>query len=250
MKKLGIIIAIFFMIAVAAQSAFAYAVDGNLNDWGVTPAAFGSSDWTPNPGVYFTEEDYEPGTADGFIDPGTGGQTFDAEAMYIDYDNDNLYYAIVTGLPATGSDDIRPGDVAFDFGIDGIYEYGIKTIDYWGDAGSLYAVTKWEPGTDWPGKGTVAAPTEMIDYVELFNPAVSAFAYNKDFYGAFDHWVIEGFIPHAYFGADWGKPFRAHWTQTCGNDAIDVNVPIPEPATVSLLGIGILGLLKLRKRIS
>jgi hypothetical protein len=251
MRKIVVILAALFVSLVCAQGAYAsYSIDGNLADWGVTPGAYGASDWTPDPGVYYTVEDFDPSDPSGFVDPGTGGQTFDAEAMYISYDNDNLYYAIVTGLPATGADNgeggiIRPGDIAFDFGNDGSYEYGIGGSDYWRNPGSLYTVSLWEPGPDWPGKGTVAAPTEMITYSELFHGDASNFAYNNTFYGNFDHWVIEGFVPLSYFGVDWGQPFTAHWTQTCGNDAI--NVPVPEPATLSLLGIGMVCLLRLKK---
>jgi len=41
-----------------------------------------------------------------------------------------------------------------------------------------------------------------------------------------------------------------HWTQTCGNDVIEERVPTPEPATMLLLGFGLIALAMLRKRFS
>ncbi|MBV1889658.1 MAG: PEP-CTERM sorting domain-containing protein [Gammaproteobacteria bacterium] len=50
-------------------------------------------------------------------------------------------------------------------------------------------------------------------------------------------------------GLGWGDEFilDGHWTMSCGNDAIDGHVSVPEPATLPLLGLGFLGF-ALRKR--
>ena len=66
-----------------------------------------------------------------------------------------------------------------------------------------------------------------------------------------DHWVMEMRIPDSYFGEDWWRASTIHWTETCGNDAIDLNMPAahsPEPATLSLIGMGLAGLFKLRRK--
>lgn len=42
--------------------------------------------------------------------------------------------------------------------------------------------------------------------------------------------------------------FGFHWTMTCGNDVIEGGAEVPEPATVALMGLGLMGLLPRRKK--
>jgi len=234
--------------------AFGFVLDGNLNEWGVTPGVWGASDWVPSAGIHYVEEDYQPGTAGGFVDPGYGGQTFDAEAMYVTRDSDNLYFAVVTGFPSVGSSGWSPSPLAIDFGSNGSFEYGVDVVaPDASDVGSLYKPDSWTGGlNDW-GYGTVgylSYPVAMVNPTLIMNPAVANLVYNNIYYGGSAHYVIEGYMPISAFGSDWSDRYSLHWTMGCGNDAIDLGpAVIPEPTSMVLFGIGLAGAALRRRRI-
>jgi len=254
MKKLkGLLL--LFLFCGSCQAAFGFGLDGSLAEWGATPGAWGpGSDWVPLPGIHYAVEDYQPGTADGFVDPGFGGQTFDVEAMYATRDSENLYFAVVTGFPSLGFQGWSPSPIAIDFGSDGTYEYGIDFVaEEASNVGNLYKPESWTQGpyNNW-GYGVVgylAYPVDMVNPSLALNPAVANLVYNNLYYGATGHYVIEGFMPISAFDTDWRDVFTMHWTMGCGNDFIHLGV-IPEPATLALFGLGLLGAVMRRRKLS
>jgi len=223
-----------------ASHAFAITVDGQLNDWGVTPGPYGSSDWTPNAGVSYFEEDQNPGIY--YLSPGYGGQDFDAEAIYFTRDNTFAYFAVVSGFPLDGryyqGQQYDAGDFAIDFGSDGIYDFGVETRG--ADRGKVYSNPTWINPLF-----TSCGPYAMATGTLVGN---SAFFYNNTTYLANGHYVFEFGIPISLFGSNWSAAdyipdFTAHWTMSCGNDCVNLTVEqvpnSPEPNTFALLALGL-----------
>jgi len=232
-------------------------IDGNLTDWGVTPGKYGKSDWVADNGAIGAVED-QKGNLSVKLGPGYGGQLFDAEAMYFKIEGNIAYLAIVTGHPQSGvysSGWYYPGDIAFDLDGDSVYEYGLVTSG--ANAGNLYSgltTASWNKGlSNWGG---VTDPTTIKLTDGMIGQACD-FVYNKTYYwdatSTYDnqHYVMELAIPTSYLGGSWSGG-TIHWTQTCGNDAIDLAVSshasTPEPATMALVGIGLAGFLARRKK--
>ena len=225
------------MVLSAAHDAHAYnfVIDGYLGDWGVTPGGFNSSDWTPDDGILSKVEDQN--TA--YLNPGWGGQGYDAEAIYAAKEGNMGYLSIVTGMRPEGLSWL-PGDIFFNFGPNSTY--GIKTIGP--DAGKMYKNPSWNTSPYWGG---ITDPTSMIAGSGTYLGTLNNFVYAYTYPDAIDyHYVMEMAVPIDYFGDDFELGGTVHWTETCGNDAIDLMIPahIPEPATISLLGLGLLSLAK------
>lgn len=254
----------------AVASAGLITVDGSATDWGL--ARNGSaSDWTPSPqlgllpGVHYTVED-QTGGANTRLTPGYGGQTYDAEAMYLYVDSTHLYIGLSTGLSPLTVNDPRAnsyasGDFALDFGQDGSFEMGIKVLGQ--QAGAVFEVAKWDYGIwDLAGNHSQANPDrrhptsilegELVGWGDLVYsevPVKGRGAWKND-----AHYFIEASAPLSLFSDYAGQKFDVHWTMNCANDAIsaDPEIPMPavvdEPVSLGLLGVGALGLLLTRRR--
>ena len=137
---LSVLVIIFASLATVAQADIN--VDGSLADWGVTPV----SDYTPDAGVNAWIEPQIG--ANGYVGPGTGGQTYNVEAMYSTIANGNLYFAVITGFPPEGAYrwvdgaywHYSPGDILIDFDPHyvpsssttptGTFDFAIETTTY------------------------------------------------------------------------------------------------------------------------
>ena len=76
--------------ALVALPASAYTVDGNLTDWGINPSTY-----LPGSQIKgYTIDKDSTGGSGAYVNPGWGGQAYDAEALYVDYDSNKLYLAL------------------------------------------------------------------------------------------------------------------------------------------------------------
>ncbi len=233
-----------FSLIVMSSVVHAIVIDGDLNDWINSPQGK-KLDWKPtDPTVKYFVEDQK---VDHLV-AGSGRQTYDAEAIYVTQDALNFYVAVVTGL-APGSTKYPAGDLAFDFGNDGNYEYGVvvksdrkTSLGGIGKKGNVFEVEQWNVGL-WDddgndvgiGNGTGAHPTTVKSGNKL--PGLAQIVYRKALYngksgsklGKFNgkHYLIEARISKDFFDMDsLTKPFTVHWTMASANDSISVD---PEP---------------------
>lgn len=258
------------LLMTAGAHAAVIQIDGNLADWGLQRNG-NANDWQPNPAlgliedVHYQIED-QTGRLGVYLQPGYGGQAYDAEAMYAYIHSNMLYVAMVTGHdPNTpnrpSANSYGAGDFALDFGKDGTFEVGINVKPAWdgfGVARGVYSVSEWAYGL-WrddaiPGYRRLEHPTSIVggDLLGMAQMAISGPVKGMGVYSKDKHYFYEiGVSLDLLRLARWdGRAFNIHWTQNCGNDYIIVDPPaqVPEPATLALLPLGLLGLMVLRRR--
>lgn len=225
----------------------AYVIDGNLSDWGVHQNGT-AADWTPNAQAKSWVAEDQTGGLSSRLTPGYGGQAYDVEAMYLDYDTQFLYLGMVTGhnpLTPNSGGSYAPGDFAIDFGRNGSYEFGIETRGNGNIQGGVYAVTQWGAGL-WGAANE--GPTSILggNFVGLADVVYTTTGMtNMGTYASDTHYFYEARIPTVLFGPYWGNDaFAVHWTMNCANDSLQLNAlpasAVPEPGTLTLFPLGLI----------
>jgi len=209
--------------------------------------------------------------SDGFVDPGWGGQDFDAEYLFVKQIGSQLSIGLQTGFNLnTGKvthfnnsnvgKDYYAGDLALSFdGNSSSYEYafdfGLYTEGYTDgnkisinetgiDASGLYEDVIWNNNIYFDGD-----PSGQADSAPFAMDSGTSVESGSNVWGLFDdsYYRIVSF-DLASLNIDIAG-IDAHWTMSCGNDEINGSyAPVPEPATMLLLGSGLVGLAFYRRR--
>jgi len=257
MKKAYLAIAVFLGIMLMSGSAYGFAFsyypgfgssvfDENNN---TSPINYPGIGYYPAPGQY-----------------GTGGEGFDDEGLFLAFEDGSLYGALANSYGDAAYsipeyyDRYYPTGNLF-FGFNGAYDqFAIDLAD-----GKLYKVNAWEGILDLPGSyynnltirnqagafritdGVLIE--QLADWKETFLPDYEP---NPLFPSADrDTYVYEWRIDMSSLAAYLGEQATTatfHHTLACGNDLIERDVAIPEPATLILFGSGLLGFGLYRRR--
>ncbi len=191
---------------------------------------------------------------DGTLAPGGGGQAFDVEYLGMKLTGDTLYFGLQTGFDlVNGAQGFRPGDIALDTNNDGTYDYAIDFSINGSDqvTFSLYENPEWVTGP-YPQHG-IASPFETTggDLLASFGGGFGSHYYDLDrnVDGGISY-VLEGALDLSLLSYA-GGPVGIHWAMGCENDYLNYTAdqaPVSEPATMFLMGSGLLGLAALGRR--
>jgi hypothetical protein len=252
-------------MTVMAGSASAFSVDGDYSDWFTGYVGnVSNSNWIQGGYTLTNTSIREIADEEGPL-PGYGGQAYDIEDVFYAYqDNDpnavsggTLFIGLVTGFPPDGHplDGYYAGDLFVGLGGSGSLNLAIGV-----GTDAATSVGRYEQAWQINGASDVISPspyTSSSPYRASATATNITGSVNPDVaWGTHGvHYFLETSIDLDAAGEilvtdptqSGSGGLSLHWTMGCGNDVIDVNdstplVPVPEPSTIILLGMGVLGI--------
>jgi hypothetical protein len=225
----------------------------------------------------FGSED-QSGSGNYYLSPGWGGQSFDAEYLFYKLQGNKLSIGLQTGFDVVSNNGqlydghrYYAGDLALSFdGNKSSYEYAIDfgnlTKNYADtvkisaqgnasgvDTGGLYKANSWNNDIYFYNNGGFSAPYGVSSGSLLVAQNGSNFAEGSGVVGTDkSYFTMFTFDLSNITGLQQNFILDAHWTMSCGNDAIDGRVAltkVPEPSPFVLFGLGLIGLVVARRKL-
>ena len=190
-------------------------------------------------------------------------ELFDIEAFYMDFDwaNNQVVYSVVTSMPPSGYNQVpwypgylfKAGDLRFQVGSS---NYVVGTHN--GFLGRLYQnpemiYTDGRRGFEERGN-PILANSNLVHELLTFDGFQFNYTEYRDgnnnrlYENGYRTYVMEGRIPFSNLG---GNPGATGVTMTLGmscNNDVGTLTAVPEPTTIALMGVGLVGLFAGRRR--